>query len=267
MQQSNASSPLLPREQAAWDAGTLLVASADSSWEPSPRIRLEGGGIVTADADNIAVRAREAYARLSINSWMDLEAGKRLVRWGVGYGFSPTGVLAPPRVATDPTDRLGRYEGLTLVRADVFRGPASFTVAASSRLIAARLRTVVHGVELAVVGAASSATRPSFGASVTHVIGQQLEWHAEVLVHDRAPGDRTLSGVAGLQYTFAAGVNLVVEYHRNGRGLSGEQWTAVMRGERAPDGRVARRQSLFIRAVRADADRGIVPEFIVIANL
>jgi hypothetical protein len=256
LQQANASSPLVPDGRKAWDASALFVGAADASWEPGARLRLAGGVIVTAsEAGDVAARAREAYARVGVTSWMDVEAGKRLVRWGVGYGFAPTGVLDPPRVATDPNDRLNRNEGRVLARADVFRGAASLTVAATSGgLAAARLRTVVGGVELALIGAASEDGPPSYGANVTHVIGRQLEWHAEMLVHDRASGGgRAVSGVAGVQYTFGAGANLVVEYHRNGRGPGG--------AERTPG------QALFIRAARADAERGLVPELIVIANL
>jgi hypothetical protein len=270
LQQANASSPLVPEGRKAWDASALFAGAADASWEPGPRLRLAGGGLVTAsEAGDVDARARELYARAGVTSWMDVEAGKRLVRWGVGYGFSPTGVLDPPRVATDPNDRLGRHEGRVLARADLFRGSTSLTLAgAEGSLAAARLRTVVGGIELALIGSASEGARPSYGASVTHVIGQRLEWHAEMLVHDRAPdGGRTVSGVAGVQYTFGAGTNLVVEYHRNGRGLSGAEWTSVIRGERAPGSAVARRQALFIRAARADSERGIAPELIVIANL
>jgi hypothetical protein len=270
LQQANASSPLVPDGRGAWDASALFVGATDASWEPEPWLRLAGGGIVTtSDAGDVDARVREAYARVGVTPWMDVEAGKRLVRWGVGYGFSPTGVLDPPRVATDPNDRLGRNEGRVLARADLFRGPASLTIAAASgSLAAARVRTVMGGVELALIGSAAADARPSYGANVTHVIGRQLEWHAEMLVHDRSPGGgRAVSGVAGVQYTFGASTNLVVEYHRNGRGLSDTEWTAVTRGERAPGSLIARRQSLFIRAARADADRGVVPELIVMANL
>jgi hypothetical protein len=269
LEQANASSPLVPPGPKAWDADGLFLTAADATWDPWSRLRLAGGVIaIASDGKKPRLRAREAYVRASVTRWMDVEAGKRLVRWGVGYGFSPTGVLDPPRVATDPNDRLGRNDGLVLARADVFYGPASLTVAGTERLAAVRLRTVIGGVEVALIASASEDTRPSSGVNVTHVIGQRLEWHAELLAHDRAPGSgRTISGVAGLQYTFAAGANIVVEYHRNGRGLSGAEWTAVTRGERAPGAFVARRQALFIRAVRTDADDGVVPELIVIANL
>ena len=246
-QQTNASSPLVRPGQPAWDGKALVVAAADMAWDPAQRLKVAAGAVVTAsDAGTVDARAREAYARVSVAPWMDVEVGKRLVRWGVGYGFAPTGVLDPPRVATDPSDRLCRNEGRTLARADLFRGPASVTVAMADGLAATRVRTIHKGVELALIATVEVGSRPSYGANVTHVIGTQLEWHAEVLVHDEMKGaSRDISAAVGLQFTFAAGANVVLEYHRTGQGTS----------------------SLFLRAVRADTEHAMVPELIVIANL
>jgi hypothetical protein len=182
---------------------------------------------------------------------MDVEAGKRLLRWGVGYGFSPAGVLDPPRAATDPTDRLGLNEGRQMARVDLFRGDTSLTVAAAgpSRVAAARLRTVLSGgVEVALIATAAPGAGPSWGGTITHVLGQQLEWHAEVIQQD-AQQARATSAVAGVQYTFLNGTNVVLEYHRNGRNLEGHQ------------------QSLFMRAARSLTDAGLAPEVILIAGL
>jgi hypothetical protein len=230
-------------------AATLVVAAADSSWERG-RLRL-AGGLVAARGARAGRRlvAREAYARISATSWMDIEAGKRLVRWGVGYGFAPTGVLDPPRLATDPTDRLGRQEGLPMARVDVFAGGTSLTIAAASptRMVAARLRTMLpHGVEVAVIGAAAAHRRPAVGANLTHVVGQRLEWHMEVL--SRAG---SVSAAAGLQYT-ARGVNAVIEYHRDQAPAS----------PGSPGGR-----RVFVRGARAGADVRLAPELILIRSM
>jgi hypothetical protein len=279
---ANARSPSArPR---AWETSQLLVASVDTSWDAGTRLRLSGGLLgVGSSTAGISVIAREAYARVSVNSWMDVEAGKRLVRWGVGYGFSPTGVLDPPRLATDPTDRLGRNEGMPLARADLFRGDTSFTIAAAaprlwrgggsspmipSRLAAARVRTVLPlGFEVSLIAVAAPGRRPSGGASMTHVVGQRLEWHGELLVHDgaanpvagfaadgAAPANsssaerhRGVSAVAGFQYTLP-GINVVMEYHRQ-------------HAAEADDDR------LFMRAARAGADVTFAPELILIRGL
>jgi hypothetical protein len=278
----NTASPLVPAGAQGWTDGSLFAATGAGSWEPGGRLRLAGGLALTGlRGGDVRLRVREAYGRVSATDWMDVEAGKRLVRWGVGYGFAPAGVLDPPRLATDPTDRLGVNEGRPMGRVDLFRGETSLTVATagSSRVTAARLRTVLSGgVEVAVIASAAPGAGPSWGGTITHVVGQQLEWHAEVIEQDAlgsravsavagaqravsgvvgaqravsgvVGAQRAVSGVVGAQYTFLNGVNVVVEYHRNGRALEG------------------RRQALFMRAARSIADAGLAPEVILIAGL
>jgi hypothetical protein len=276
----NPSSPAaLPSR--TWNTAGLFVAAGDAAWDRGDRLRVGIGALATGAAGDVDFQVREAYARVSAASWMDAEAGKRLLRWGVAYGFAPTGVLDPPRATTDPTDRLGRNTGMWLARVDVFRGATSLTVAAAApkrtehdpvvpdRIVAARLRTVVGpGVEIALIAAASRRRRASYGGNVTHVLGQQLEWHGELLVHDGVDGaGRTYSAAAGVQYTFTAGANIIVEYHRNGRGLTEDRWNAVLRGERAPGAAPARRQFLFFRVANAAAASRLAPELIAVAGL
>src|ERR1019366_8531959 len=106
---ANTSSPFLgPSTGSLWDGSNQIVATGDGTWTLSDRLHT-GAGIaaVGASGSDAAVRVRQAYARVSATSWLDVEAGKRLVRWGTGYAFTPTGLLDPPRTATDPQDRLG----------------------------------------------------------------------------------------------------------------------------------------------------------------
>lgn len=264
----NSDSPMAPRSAGDWTDGQLFLATGSGSWERG-LLKLAGGAALSGSSGRgVTARAREGYARLSMTDWLDVEGGKRLLRWGVGYGFAPAGVLDPPRDATDPTDRLGINEGRRLLRADVFHGASTLTVAAaSSRTVAARARTVLPGgVEVALIASAASGTRPSWGGTITHVIGQQLEWHAEV-VEQQAKDSRAISAVAGVQYTFRAGVNVVLEYHRNGRGLDDAEWAALLRGDRAPGSTPGRRQFVFMRAARSVANAALAPELIAIAGL
>ena len=120
-----------------WDGSNLIVATADSTWTPADRLHLGGGvAMLGVNGSDAAVRVRQAYARVSATSWLDVEAGKRLVRWGTGYAFTPTGPLDPPRRATDPQDRLGLNEGMALVQATMFRGDVALTVAAGASNLA-----------------------------------------------------------------------------------------------------------------------------------
>jgi hypothetical protein len=242
---------------------------------------------------------RELYGRVALSNAVDVEAGKRLVRWGTGYGFAPTGVLDPPRDPTDPGDRLRRNEGQVFVRADVFRGATSLTVAlaapqlwrtspasAPDRRVGARLRSTIAGLEIAAVASAAPGEGPSWGGNLTHVVGQRLEWHAELLVHDAGapwthwldPGHapRSWSAVLGAQYTLpGVGGNVVLEYHRDGWGLNDAQWARVLdaRARRwrpssqPPNAAPRRRDFLFTRLAPVTGEGRIVPELIVIASL
>jgi len=264
---ANADTPMRRASSDPWASRQVLVTSGDATWNHGDRFR--AGAALTGVATQpggLRGRVRELYARLSTTSWLDLEAGKRIVRWGVGYGFSPAGVLDPPRVADDPADRLGLNEGRLLARADLFHRQSSLTVAAAERMTAARVSTVVPGgFELAAVAAANHGSRPRYGATLTHVIGQRLEWHAEALVHD--DGDaRVLSAAGGLQFTLTAGLNVVVEYHRNASGLDDSEWNDVLSGRRTPGSRPTRRNLLFLRAAGAGGDEALAPELIVIAS-
>ena len=300
------------RAENVWQGGNDLVASGDGTWSWRDRVKFGGGLLVIAPSDDTPeLRVREGYARASVNSWMDVEAGKRLVRWGTGYAFTPTGLLDPPRDATDPQDRLGLNEGMVMARVDVFRGASAITVAAAAprlgrpdsivtttprRLLAVRARTTLAGVEMALVASAADTRRVSFGGNFTHVIGKQLEYHGELLVHDDdsiwrqrlapfEPGTRPrrVSAVLGMQYTFdRAGMNAVVEFYRDGNGLSSALWSRLMDGiASAPAAAAAasssasggtltrptRRDFLFLRGARANTDGIIQPEMLTLIGL
>ena len=60
-----------------------------------------------------------------------------MVRWGTGYAFTAAGVLDPPRIATNPTDRLNLNEGRDMIKADWVRGQHALSL----RLVHRRART------------------------------------------------------------------------------------------------------------------------------
>jgi hypothetical protein len=252
-----------------WEMSNLWVGRGDGRLEWRDALTLGGSVALRGTPEGATVlRAREAFARVSALSWLELEAGKRLVRWGTGYAFTPTGVLDPPRDPADPQDRLSANEGMLLARADVFHGPTALTVAvaaprawrsvgepAPQRVVAGRLRTAVRGVEASLVARAAEGGGPAWGGNFTHVVGQRLEWHGELLVHPRRPGGRgtqdagrATSGLLGLQYTFARGLNVVVEYYRDGNGRP-------------------RRSFGFARLSRAATDARVQPELIAVGAL
>jgi hypothetical protein len=327
-EQPNMGSPFLsPARGDSWLGSNDFVATADATWDWRQRVKFGGGLLLLASSDDgPALRVREGYARASVLPWLDVEGGKRLVRWGTGYAFTPTGLLDPPRDATDPQDHLGLNEGMVMARVDAFRGASAITVAfaaprldrpdpvvvtAPRRLVAVRARTTIAGVEMALVASAADTRRVSFGGNFTHVVGRQLEYHGELLVHDdestwrqrlapREARGRRVSAVLGMQYTFDLGLNAIVEYYRDGNGLSPALWSRLMDGvtaagastatttsaasaaasaaataasgspAAAPGGtlsRPTRRDFLFIRGTRANTDGLITPELIALIGL
>jgi hypothetical protein len=241
-----------------WTAASLFTASAETTMSWRERIALgatigiqAANGTQAAKAD-VRVRAREGYVRWSASRWLDVEGGRRIVKWGTGYAFTPTGVLDPLRDATDPQDRLGVNEGVDMAKVDAYAGPASLTVVASERTHAARLRTTVRGVEMAVIATAAAGQRPSWGGNVTHVIGDRLEWHGELLSGEEgATGRRGVSALLGGQYTFSSGPNLVLEYYRSS----------------TPDPRSGETSFLFARVSRGVGDLALTPDALVIVGL
>ncbi len=312
LEQPNTSSPFAAAGRGAALLGSnALVAAGDGTWDWQRRVKLGAGLLLIAPSDDHPeLRVREAYARTSVLPWLDVEAGKRLLRWGTGYAFTPTGVLDPPRDATDPQDRLGLNEGMLLVRADAFAGSTAVTIAAAAprldrphpatadtphRLLAMRVRTTITGVEVAGVASAADNQRLSVGANFTHVVGRQLEYHGELLLHDdqstwrerlapHEPRERRVSGLLGFQYTFDLGLNTIVEYYHDGNGLTSTMWSRLFDGALDAQrehaalpalaaagagtlNRPTRQNFLFLRGSRANTDGIILPDLITLVSL
>lgn len=99
------------RYKPAWSFSTSLVGVTDRYTDTFTQIRV-----------------KETYAGFSAGDF-DFTLGRRIVRWGTGYAFTAAGVLDPPRIPTNPTDRLNLNEGRDMVKADYVHGPHALSVA------------------------------------------------------------------------------------------------------------------------------------------
>ena len=171
---------------------------------------------------------REAYAGISAGD-LDLTAGRKLVRWGTGYAFTAAGVLDPPRVATDPSDRLNLNEGRDMLKADLVHGKHAATLAWSTAALARRgshmhdtvafrYNVLVFGFDSAMI-AGSDRKGDSFGAlTFTRVLGQAWEAHGEMAWREHP------AVVMGGKYTMHNGITCIGEvftapntpYYRHG---------------------------------------------------
>ena len=162
------------------------------------------------------LRVKEAYTGLSAGDF-DFMAGRRIVRWGTGYAFTAAGVLDPPRIATNPTDRLNLNEGRDMVKADYVHGPHALTLAWSSAALAPaaanlhdttafRYNVLVHGFDTSLI-AGDDRGGDAFGAlAFTRVLGEAWEIHGEAAWREHE------AILLGGKFTTHVGVTFIAEF-------------------------------------------------------
>jgi hypothetical protein len=137
---------------------------------------------------------RELSMDLSLTDELDITIGKKILKWGPGYAFNPTGVVEPQRSPSDPSDRLGQNDGRKLISANAFFGGSSITfvyindarfelskLSWGKQELALRAYTFVDGFDLSIIGHYKEGDRLETGLNWSKVIGSNLELHGEVL--------------------------------------------------------------------------------------
>lgn len=162
-------------------------------------------------------RVKETYAGLSAGDF-DFMLGRRIVRWGTGYAFSPAGVLDPPRDPTNPTDRLNLNQGRDMVKADYVHGPHALSVVWSSAALAPananlhdtaafRYNVLVHGFDTSLLAGGERGGDAFGGLTFTRVFGQAWELHGEAAWREQG------AVLLGAKYTTTAGVSFIGEFY------------------------------------------------------
>ena len=166
--------------------------------------------------NNTRLQVKEVYSGLSTGDF-DFTAGRKMVRWGTGYAFTAAGMLDPPRVATDPSDRLNVNEGRDMVKVDWVHGAHALTAAWSTATLARtgthmrdttafRYNVLVHGFDTSLI-AGDDRGGDSFGAlTFTRVVGQAWEVHGEAAWRQQA------AVLMGAKYTMRSGVTFIGEF-------------------------------------------------------
>jgi hypothetical protein len=160
---------------------------------------------------------KETYTSLSAGDF-DFTAGRKMVRWGTGYAFTAAGVLDPPRVPTNPSDRLNTNQGRDMIKADWMRGHHAMTFAWSTAAVAPahstlrdttafRYNVLVRGFDTALI-AGNDRGGDSFGAlAFTRVVGQAWEVHGEAVWREQA------AALIGAKCTLHSGVTFIGEFY------------------------------------------------------
>jgi hypothetical protein len=162
------------------------------------------------------VRVRETYGGVSAGDF-DFMAGRKMLLWGTGYAFSAAGVLDPPRMATNPTDRLGINEGRDMIKADWVHAGQAVSAAWSTAAFAPagsnlhdttafRYNVLMHGFDTALIAGHDRGGDSFGGFTFTRVVGQAWEVHGEGMWRQQA------AVLAGAKYTFA-GITCIAEFY------------------------------------------------------
>ncbi len=162
------------------------------------RVRLQVAGTESVSQDSgthSRFLLREAYAVVTVNENWDFSVGKKLVKWGTGVAYNPSGFADPPKDARDPNDRLGLNQGTELLQANYVRGDTSLDVVYfaprlyfTSRPIRSRDRLAVrynrlwHGIDTSVMALLASSAPRRLGGNFSYVWGASTELHGELVV-------------------------------------------------------------------------------------
>lgn len=242
-----------------------VEVNADANFSSASALRSSVQGTAWSERKTKReVLLREFYFSMSPIADVEITVGRRILKWGTGYAYNPSGVIEPRRNPSDPADRLRRYRGLDLLQMDWFRGASSLTLVylntlhtdgkwrfAKDHRVAARVSTLWRGFDVALIGFWEKNRHPKFGANFTKVIGEALEIHGEFLgqrgregfVHliTQAVSPDTIfraypfiddgdakkffgKYLIGFQYTFGNCCNLAMEYYHNDAAMDGDDW-------------------------------------------
>jgi hypothetical protein len=154
---------------------------------------------VSALANNLSTpdynySIRELSYDLSLTDNLDMTMGRKILKWGPGYAFNPTGVVEPQRSPSDPSDRLGQNVGRTLISMNAFLGKSSLTLVYLNDAqfqsgnfhwgehdYALRAYTLLSGLDLSGILHYRQGDRLEAGTNWSYVVGENLELHGEFL--------------------------------------------------------------------------------------
>jgi hypothetical protein len=214
-------------------------------------------------------RMYEAYGAWQIDERSNVELGKRALRWGKGYAWSPVAFLER---AKDPTDPELAREGFVMATATWVRSfdapvktlslmaavvPTSSSVnadfgggstAAEHTNPALKLYGLVYDTDIDLIWAARGSRGPRAGLDFSRNVGSQLEVHGEWARISDAPravlSGSTLqtqtrsssSALVGLRYLTERDTTFIFELYRNGGGYATDELGAFYDLVRASPG-------------------------------
>ena len=205
------------------------------------------------------------FQRDLFENWV-LVAGRAIQRWGTGYAFNPTDVVAPDKELSDPNNSEKRAEGNDMVKLEFFGETYSIAMCYLTKVdfdpkfevegskLAFRFYKNLLDIDLSFISLFNREESPIWGLNSSYVIGDRLEIHGELSVQKgsyrayhrtineadtlylKEPFETNrrndprfyLQLLLGFQYTFPGNIMWVAEYYHQDQGYSKGEWNRVM---------------------------------------
>ncbi|RDD30360.1 hypothetical protein CR161_06325 [Prosthecochloris sp. ZM] len=208
------------------------------------------------DDNEATLEINQLYYRTAARN-IEVLLGRKKVRWGVGYAYSPTDLVTRQKNPEDPADRLSKVRGADLVGVSRLSESSQLDVLYFPELnwdfeddfvtmnrFGMRWYRFVDPFDLSLVGSVNDDGDWTAGVNTSFTVGTSLELHAEyaytsynprndflnrldpdhpLYAYPAGPDDGVHDILIGGQYTFENNLNLVVEYMYRGGGYESDQ--------------------------------------------
>lgn len=186
----------------------------------------------------------EGYLSIRPSSSLTLETGKRQLKWGKGYAWSPVAFVDRVKNPDDPEASL---EGFIIAKADYIKSFAghlkSFAVTPvlipvyetinedfgeiNQINVAAKTYFLLFDTDIDIIVLTGEAKRRHYGLDFSKNIKTNFELHGELAII-KNPQENVLdsdsrAALAGLRYLTYADTTYILEYYHNGEGFIGKE--------------------------------------------
>lgn len=220
---------------------------------------LSGESLTSFDDNELDAVLNQLFYRSSTEPF-SFVLGRKKVRWGVGYSYSPTDLVTQLKNPEDPDDRLSRVKGADLLQVSYLNGSSQVDFVYFPEIdwefddafigknrFGMRWYQFIDPFDLSFVGTVDDDGEWAAGLNTSVAVGNALELHAEYLYTSensrnypdtgidpeqyinpffRESGDGVHDVVLGGQYTFENNLNLTLEYLYRSSGYSGSEFDA-----------------------------------------
>lgn len=175
-------------------------------------------------------------------------AGRKKVKWGVGYVASPTDIVSQPPLPDDPGDRLFRIKGSDLAQIsyvgtkaqyDLYLMPATNQnkLFFNDHSVAFKYFRSITPFDVSLVARADLDGRYQVGFNQTVTIGESLELHSDMIYQSTSDvpyppefqkkDEGTYRLLVGGQWSPKQNYNIVLEYFHLNEGYTPGQWNQL----------------------------------------